>query len=67
MLVDLSNIAFTPSTDIVSSLVYAASGACVDSLMVAGRWLMRHRELLSVDEERIKYNCNKIAERLVNQ
>lgn len=65
MLVDLSNIAFTPDTDIVSSLVYAANGSCVDSLMVDGRWLMRHREMLSVDEEKIKYNCNKIAERLV--
>ncbi len=67
MLVDLSNIAFTPDTDIASSLVYAANGSCVDSLMVAGRWLMRHRELISVDEEKIKYNCNKIAERLVKQ
>ncbi|MBV9120407.1 MAG: amidohydrolase, partial [Chloroflexi bacterium] len=40
----------TPSPNPVSTLVYAANGDDVDSVMVDGHWLMRGRKLLTLDE-----------------
>jgi hypothetical protein len=34
--------------------------------MVAGRWLMYHRELKTLDEEKIRYEANAAAEKLIN-
>ncbi len=62
--IDLSNIAFIPSTDIIASLVYAANGSCVKSVMVDGAWLLKDGQMLSFDEEKVKYNARKTAERL---
>jgi 5-methylthioadenosine/S-adenosylhomocysteine deaminase len=54
----------TPLGDPVEALVYSADGNCVESLMVNGRWLMRGRELLTIDEERVLHTAAKEAERL---
>jgi 5-methylthioadenosine/S-adenosylhomocysteine deaminase len=39
--------------DPVAALLYAAEDADISDLMVAGRWLMRRRQLVTLDEERI--------------
>ena len=45
LLIDTSRPELNPGHNLVSDLVYAASGAVVDTTIVAGRVLMRHREI----------------------
>jgi 5-methylthioadenosine/S-adenosylhomocysteine deaminase len=54
----------TPLGDPVAALVYSAAGSDVESLMIAGRWLMRRRELLTLDEEKIRHDANQAARKL---
>jgi 5-methylthioadenosine/S-adenosylhomocysteine deaminase len=49
IVVDLNRPHLTPLYDPYSHLVYAAGRGDVRHVMVAGRWLMRHRELLTLD------------------
>jgi 5-methylthioadenosine/S-adenosylhomocysteine deaminase len=55
---------FVPHTDLVSHLVYAASGADVVHVWVNGKPLMRGRELMTLDEERIRFEAQRCFERL---
>ena len=64
VLFDLHDAAWTPRHDLLSLLVYSASSASVDTVMVNGRVIMEKRELLTLDEERIFYEATRCAERL---
>ncbi|MBO8162960.1 MAG: amidohydrolase [Brevibacillus sp.] len=48
----------------VSHIVYAANGRDVTDTVVAGRFLMRNRELLTIDEERVIYESNRVFSEL---
>jgi len=54
-----------PRHDLVSNVLYAAKSADISDVMVAGRWLMRDRELLTLDEERIMHEAERRAFRMV--
>ena len=54
-----------PRHDLVSNVLYAAKSPDVSDVMVAGRWLMRDRELLTLDEERIRHEAERRALRMV--
>jgi 5-methylthioadenosine/S-adenosylhomocysteine deaminase len=54
-----------PAHDLVANVLYAAEAADVTDVMVAGRWLMRDRALLTLDEERILYEADCRAFSLV--
>ena len=43
-----------PLLNPVANLIYSSSGEATDSVMVDGRWLMRGRKLLTIDEELLK-------------
>lgn len=47
----------TPMYHLVSHLVYANSAADVTDTMVHGRWLMRNRRLLTLDERAIRHEA----------
>lgn len=55
---------FVPSTDYVSHLVYAGSGADVAHVWVDGRQLLRDGRLLTLDEERIMAEAERCYQRL---
>lgn len=66
ILVDLSELNLSPVVqapirNIVPNLVYAASGHEVDSVMVAGQWIMRHREILTLYESDIRQAAQEAA------
>ncbi|MCW5773079.1 MAG: amidohydrolase [Rhodospirillaceae bacterium] len=46
----------------VANLVYSASGASVDTVMIAGRVVMRNRKLTTIDEDELKANLVAKAE-----
>lgn len=57
----------TPLHDPLAHLVYAASAADVDLVMVDGRVILENGELKTLDEEKIKFEAARCAERLVKK
>ena len=64
VLLDLDAPSLTPLGDPVSALVYAANGSDVDTVIIDGKVVMRHRELTTIDEERVRFEIACICERL---
>lgn len=64
VLVSMKGAAWVPRFNEVSLLVYSGSAADVDTVISDGKVLMQHREILTLDEEKIKYEAQKCAERL---
>ena len=60
-IVDTRDVSLCPLGDPVSAMVYSASAGNVESLMVDGRMLMRKRELLTIDEERVCFEAVRAA------
>jgi 5-methylthioadenosine/S-adenosylhomocysteine deaminase len=61
---DVTAAHFQPAADIVSHVVYGASGGDVTDVWVDGRQLVRGRQCVTVDEERIIYEANAALQRL---
>ncbi len=55
----------TPMHDPLAQTVYAASAADVDMVMVDGKVLLERGELKTLDEEKIRFEASRCAERLV--
>lgn len=60
IMLDLNKPHFYPMYDPISHLAYTASGADVTDTFVNGKQLMKNKELLYIDEERIYYEVSKI-------
>ena len=61
IVVDFSAAHMHPCYDRVSQVVYAANGADVRDNMVNGRWLMKDRKLLTIDEEQAIREVDRVA------
>ena len=55
---------FFPSTNLVSGLAYSATGAEAETVIIDGTIVMENKVLLTIDEEKVYYQCEKIADRL---
>ncbi len=64
-ILDAGDLSLYPLGDPLSALVYSASASAVDSLMVDGHMLMRKKELLTLDEERILYDAASASKHLL--
>src|SRR4030095_10144367 len=51
---------------VYSQLVYAAKGTDVVDVMCDGQWLMRDRQLVTIDEASVKSEAAQIARRIDN-
>ena len=63
-LVSMKGAAWCPRFNEVSLLVYSGNAGDVDTVICDGKILMEHRELKTLDEEKIKFEAQKCAERL---
>ncbi len=66
---DLVLLDYLPPTPLSSGnfpwhLIFGMDGQHVNSTMVAGRWLMRDRQLLTVDEARIHARARELSQAL---
>jgi 5-methylthioadenosine/S-adenosylhomocysteine deaminase len=69
IVVDLEDLHISPKFDlaeenIYSRLVYAAKSTDVRHVMVDGRWLMRDRTLLTVSQEEVMNEVQRVADRV---
>lgn len=67
ILLDMDKPHLVPMNDPFSAVVYSAQGSDVDTVIVDGRVLMEHRELTTIDEERVKHEAAEISRRLLGE
>ena len=65
IIIDTSDLRFTPENDIATTLVYAANGSDVVTTIVDGKVLMENRKFLFSDESEIKEHVMQNANRLL--
>ena len=63
VLLDTDRLHTTPRHDPAAMLAYAADGLDVTDVLVDGRWLMKDGDLLTIDEERVKSEVNRLLGR----
>jgi len=61
VLVDMTGLHWAPTIDPVNTLVYAANGADVDTVIINGRVIMRDRTLLTVDLASLRRDIDAAA------
>ncbi|MDH3589250.1 MAG: amidohydrolase [Gammaproteobacteria bacterium] len=62
--VSLADLTFVPIYDVVSHLVYVSDEQDVTSVIVDGRVLMRDRQILSLDEARLRKEATELAAKI---
>ncbi len=68
IVVDLDPLHSTPSSgDLASALVYSTETSDVRSVVIAGRVVMKDRELLTLDESSVVKNANREAAELIKR
>ena len=60
---DLGAVSLFPANNIISSLCYSANGSEVASVMINGSFVMKDRELLTIDTERVYFEVQKAVEK----
>jgi guanine deaminase len=61
---DLGHINYVPCHDLVTQIVFTENGGAVDSVMIAGRMVLDHGKLTTVDEKKLRRDAAAAAERL---
>lgn len=64
IVINLTGPSYEPVYNIYSHLVYVAHGEAVESTMVAGRWLMKDRKLLSLSPVRLERILQKYQQKI---
>ncbi|MDT3427586.1 5-methylthioadenosine/S-adenosylhomocysteine deaminase [Paenibacillus forsythiae] len=65
IMLDAGRANYQPAHNPCSHVVYAANGLDVTDTIVAGKFLMRNGELLTLDEERVMYEANRMVGQLM--
>ena len=63
ILIDETAPNMLPNFDISSALVYSATGMEVTDSIIDGELVMKDKELLTIDEERLRFEIEKITEK----
>lgn len=64
VLLDLDAPSLTPLNNPVAALAYSANGSEVTDVIIDGRPVLRNREMLTIDEERVRHEIARICRRL---
>ncbi len=64
ILIDTDRPEWVPTYNYVYSLVYTASGDCVDTTIVDGKILMENRKLTTIDLAEVHARCRELAPKL---
>jgi 5-methylthioadenosine/S-adenosylhomocysteine deaminase len=61
---DLDDESFCPGNNVVSHLLWSTNSRAVDSVMVAGCWVMEHRQFSGIDIDKVRFEVARRARRL---
>ena len=62
---NLNEPSLFPPNNIVSSLCYSANGSEVESVMIDGSFVMKNREFLTIDQEKVYHEIRRAADRFL--
>jgi len=62
--VSISDLTFVPLFDVISHLVYVADEHDVTTVIVDGKILMRNREVLTLDGEKLREEATRLADKI---
>jgi 5-methylthioadenosine/S-adenosylhomocysteine deaminase len=62
--IDFDSANLTPCYNLYSHLIYAASPEDICHTMIHGKLVMENRQMLSIEEEKVKHQVRQIAERV---
>ncbi len=62
---DLANINFVPLNDPVNQLVHTEDSSAVHSVMVDGRFILKDRQFMTIDYEKLRRDAEAASERLL--
>jgi 5-methylthioadenosine/S-adenosylhomocysteine deaminase len=63
ILVDLNQPHLYPCHDLVANLIYSAQGSDVKTTIIDGKVVMRNRQVLTMDEEKILFEVDKLVKK----
>ncbi|MCL2195497.1 MAG: amidohydrolase [Oscillospiraceae bacterium] len=63
-MLNCDGVHWTPQSNPLAALCYGAQGSDVELTVVHGEILLEHGQLTKIDEERVRYEAQNIAERL---
>ena len=52
-----------PNYNRMAAVAYSANGSEVSDVLIGGRIVMRDRQLMTIDEERVHYEVERVASR----
>ena len=61
--IDLTSASLFPNNNIISSLCYSANGSEVSSVMINGEFVMKDREMITIDVDRVYYEIEHIIKK----
>lgn len=64
ILVDRSGFNWQPAFDSISLAVYAGNSMDVDTVIINGKPVMEHKELLTIDTEKLNYEVKRVVKKL---
>lgn len=67
VLLDTDCPQFSPRNNLISALAYSVNGSEVDTVLVDGEIVLEHRAFPGIDEERVRYEVNRITEKFGKQ
>ena len=63
-ILDLNTPSLMPNNNLIAALAYSANGSEVETVIIDGQIVMEHRELRTIDEERVYSEIRRICKRL---
>ncbi len=64
VLLDLTALHYVPLNDLASQMVFGEDGTGVESVMVAGKWVVRERRVLNVNLAKLRQDAEEAVARL---
>jgi guanine deaminase len=59
-------VGYVPLRDVTLQVVNGESGLAIESVMIAGRWVLERGRMVSVDEHRLRSQVAEAVERLAS-
>lgn len=63
-ILSLKEPSLVPANNLIAGLSYSANGSEVDTVIIDGKIVMEHRELKTIDEEKVYHEIGKIIEKV---
>lgn len=63
-IINLKTPSFMPKNNLIAGLSYSANGSEVETVIIDGKITMEQRQVLTMDEERIYFEMDKILEKM---